>query len=248
MILILYFILGTFVGSFLNAYLYRMYAQKSVLFGRSFCVKCNHKLSWNDLIPIFSFILLQGKCRYCSRVISIQYPIIEFVTGCLFVFSAFIAPSTLSLIFYWIISSLLVFIFVYDFRHSIIPDVIVYSAIAISILHRLFNGDLVLALISGILFSLFFLLIFLISKGKWMGFGDVKLALLMGIVLSFPSILVAFFMSFFVGGIVGAVLIIKKKKGMRSEIPFAPFLVLGTFIALFFGELIIDWYMSFLLL
>lgn len=248
MAFILYFILGTFVGSFLNAYLYRMHAQKSILFGRSFCVKCNHKLSWNDLIPIFSFILLQGKCRYCSGAISIQYPFIELGTGFLFVITAFFAPSISSLIFYWAVSSLLMFIFVYDFRHFIIPDVIVYSAIAIATLYRLVYGDLIPALLSGIIFSLFFLSVFLISKGKWMGFGDVKLALFMGIFLSFPSILVAFFMSFAIGGIVGVVLVLEKKKGMKSEIPLGPFLVLGTFIALFFGERAIDWYMSFLVL
>lgn len=248
MIFTLYFIIGTFVGSFLNAYLYRMNAQKSVLFGRSFCIKCNHTLSWNDLIPVFSFILLQGKCRYCKKPISIQYPLVELAIGFLFVISAYFALSITPLLFYWVISSILIFIFVYDLRHFIIPDVFVYSAIGVSILYRLLYGDMISALLSGALFSLFFLSVFLLSKGKWIGFGDVKFALFMGIFLSFPSILVAFFMSFFIGGVVGGVLIFQKKKGMKSEIPFAPFLVSGTFIALFFGEEIVDWYMSFLLL
>jgi prepilin signal peptidase PulO-like enzyme (type II secretory pathway) len=215
-------------------------------------------LEWKDLIPIFSFLILRGKCRYCGKKISWQYPIVELVTGILafLFFRPLILNPTIfnlqSAIYNFLISCLLIVIFFFDLKHYIIPDKVIYPSIAIAFLYNFLiiwnfgNWDLseIWNLGFGILPSLFFLIIILISKETWMGFGDFKLAILMGIFLGFPKILVALFFSFFIGAIIGIGLILTKKKTLKSEVPFAPFLVAGTFISLFFGEMIINWYLS----
>jgi len=144
---------------------------------------------------------------------------------------------------------LLIVIFVYDLRYYLIPDIIVYLGTGAAFLYRMFGhgGSLENAFISAILASLFFLAIYLASKGTWMGFGDVKLAFFMGLFLGFPNILVALYSAFFAGAVVGMVLILAKKKKMNSQVPFGPFLVGGTFFALLFGEVIAHWYLRFLL-
>jgi leader peptidase (prepilin peptidase)/N-methyltransferase len=151
----------------------------------------------------------------------------------------------------------LIVIFFFDLKHYIIPDKVIYPAIFVSgiwyfIFGIFFNfypkSEIRYTLYAAIGASLFFLFIYSISKGKWLGFGDVKLAFLMGLFLGFPKISVALFFSFFIGAIIGIGLILTKKKTLKSEVPFAPFLVLGTFIALFFGEKIISWYLNFFLL
>jgi len=258
------FLFGLMVGSFLNCVIYRLEQKQSFLKGRSFCPYCKHTLSWQDLIPVFSFLFLGGKCRYCKKRISLQYPLVELFTGILFVLTFWILDFGLGLTFgFWIlISSFLIIIFVYDLKHFIIPDKVIFPAIAITFLYRLFeilsfgHWDLfgiwnlefgilkpfLNPLIAAFIASLFFLAIVVFSRGKWMGVGDIKLAFLMGLLLGFPYILVALFFSFLIGAIIGIGLILAKRKTMKSEVPFGPFLVIGTFIALFLGEIIISWY------
>jgi leader peptidase (prepilin peptidase)/N-methyltransferase len=247
------FILGLAVGSFLNCVIYRLEKNESFLIGRSYCPKCKHQLGWQDLIPLLSFLELGGKCRYCKQKISWQYPLVELATGILFVSVFHIAfPNLLLSIYYFLISSLLIVIFTYDLKYYIIPDEIIYPAIVITFLYNIFYSCFMLhssysilnILCSGLGASAFFLAIFLISKGKWLGFGDVKLAFFMGLFLGFPNILVAFFISFLIGAIIGLGLIFCGKKSLKSEVPFGPFLVTGTFLALFLGNQIINWYFN----
>jgi prepilin signal peptidase PulO-like enzyme (type II secretory pathway) len=256
------FILGLVVGSFLNCVIYRLETKESFLKGRSYCPHCKHVLAWKDLIPIFSFLILKGKCRYCGKKISFQYPLVEFFTGILFVLAVPIygALTSIDLIFYWVLTCFLIIIFVYDLKHYLIPDKIIYPAIAIAFLNQILTSNiehltltsniehLTSNLILGILPSLFFLALILISHETWMGFGDFKLSILIGLILGWPKILVALFFAFLSGGIVGLILILLKLKTMKSQIPFAPFLVSGTFFAMFFGEKIIDWYLNLILL
>ena len=273
------FIFGLMVGSFLNSIIYRLSSGESFLIQRSYCPHCKHILSWEDLIPLFSFIILRGKCRYCRQKISWQYPLVEIATGSLFllIFN-FQLPSVISegeeeiylfafnflnLIYYLVIACFLIIIFVYDLKHYIIPDKIIYPAIATAIFYQLFGilnleiisdfgfrisdlKPLLNPLLSAILASLFFLLIALVSGGKWLGLGDVKLAFFMGLFLGFPNVLFALFLAFSIGAIIGIGLIIAGKKTLKSEVPFGPFLVAGTFIALFWGRAIIDWYLGFI--
>ena len=241
------FFFGLIVGSFLNCVIYRLEEGKSFLKGRSFCPHCKHKLIWQDLIPIFSFLILRGKCRYCQKKISWQYPTIEIATGLLFL-SIFIFHFS---IFNLIIACFLIIIFVYDLKHYIIPDKVIYPAIIIALI---FNFQFLIvnefsifkfSILSALGAAAFFLLIVLISRGKWMGVGDIKLAFLMGLILGFPNILVALFLAFFIGAIMGIGLIATGKKTLKSEVPFGPFLVAGTFLALFWGQDVINWYFNF---
>lgn len=259
----LIFCLGLIIGSFLNCVIYRLEeGEKSFLKGRSFCPKCKHTLSWQDLIPVFSFFFLKGKCRYCSQKISWQYPLVELATATLFLLTArYYLPFDLNniifsdfiiLFFLLIFISLLIIIFAFDLRHYIIPDRVIYPAILIGIVYNivyslLINNNTALLInyfLSGLFASLFFLFIVLISKGRWMGLGDVKLAFFMGLVLGSPNIIIALFLSFLIGALVGISLILAQKKKFSSEIPFAPFLILGTFLALFWGGDILSFYLS----
>lgn len=263
------FIFGAGIGSFLNCLIYRLDKKESFLFGRSVCPICGHKLGFLDLIPVLSFIFLKGKCRYCQKKISWQYPLVEIATGLLFLIFNFkflalnqsLNFNLLSLIYYWIIACFLIIIFIYDLRYYLIPDKIVYLGIGIIFFYNIFNSYFIIqpaenpfgiqynssfiinSLLSALLASIFFLIIFLISRGQWMGFGDVELAFLMGLFLGFPKILLALLLSFLIGAIIGIGLVIFKKKELKSEVPFAPFLVIATFIALFWGEEIIRWYL-----
>ena len=153
-------------------------------------------------------------------------------------------------------------IFIYDLKHFIIPDKIIYPLIAITFLYRLaeelinfqfsinfqsiFNFQFLNYLLAGVGACLFFLAIYLISKGKWLGFGDVKLVLFLGLFLGWPNILLSLFLSFVIGAIIGVGLIAFKGKGLKSQVPFAPFLLIGTFIAFFWGNEIISWYLNLL--
>ena len=253
MISFVIFILGLVIGSFLNAVIFRLEKGESALKGRSYCPHCKHSLSWQDLIPVLSFVFLKGHCRYCAKKISLQYPLVELATAVIFAF--------IGLNFYLlVIASLLIILFVYDLRYYILPVKILFPAIIIVILFRIFefvkfenwqlnieNVELLMhPLFAGILAAFFFFAIFWISRGRAMGFGDVKLALFMGFFLSWPNILVALFVAFTAGAIIGIALIALQKKGLKSEIPFGPFLIAGTFIALFLGDYVVGWYTTFL--
>jgi len=263
-ILIPLFLLGLCIGSFLNCVIYRLHIKESFLKGFSHCPHCQHKLNWQDLIPVLSFLILRGKCRYCKIPISLQYPLVELATAVLFVLTTYNLQLTtynlqllLNLCYQLFVVCCLLIIFVYDLKYYIIQDKIVYPAIVVVFLYRIISNFQFPISITHFQFPLtnfyfpiyaalgaagFFFLIWLFSKGKWLGFGDVKLAFLIGLFLGFPEILAAFFLAFFIGAIIGIGLIVSGKKQLSSQVPFAPFLVIGTFLALFFGQDLISWY------
>ena len=256
------FIFGLIVGSFLNCVIYRIEKGRSFLKGRSFCPNCKHPLAWYDLIPVFSFLFLRGKCRYCGKKISLQYPLVEIFTATtfLFVFNflfpnfsfrdvlAFNFKDILKFSYFLTISSLLILIFIYDLKNFIIPDEFIYPSIIIVLLYEMttnFNFLVKNFILSAIVTSAFFLMIVLISKGRWMGMGDVKLAFFIGLFLGFPKVFVGMFLAFLIGAIIGIGLIFLRMKTLKSEVPFGPFLVVGTFIALLWGQQIANWYLNF---
>ena len=243
---IVIFIFGLIAGSFLNCLIYRLETGRTFLQGRSFCPQCGHTLSWQDLIPVFSFLILKGRCRYCQKPISWQYPLVELATGILFLL-CFMFHVLCSM---YIITCFLIIIFVYDLKHYLIPDKVIYPAILISLLRLFLLGEdsPLPFLYAGLGAALFFFLIVFVSKGKWMGAGDIKLAFLIGLILGWPKIIVALFLAFFIGAAIGIILIMAGKKGLKSEIPFGPFLVGATFLALFWGERIFNWYLTYFLL
>lgn len=248
------FLFGICIGSFLNCFIYRQEEKKS-LKGRSFCPNCKHLLSWQDLFPVFSFLFLLGKCRYCKEKISWQYPLVEIFSGLLFV-AFFSQADIIRSLYLIIIACLLIIIFVFDLKHYIIPDRILFPAIAVASAYDIYiiflskdpvgiflNFVLAISIAAGL-----FLLIFLISTGKWMGFGDVKFAVLMGLLLGFPNVLSALFLAFFFGAIIGLITMAFKKKSFKSEMPFGPFLIIGTLVAIFWGKEIIQWYINLLII
>ena len=244
------FCLGLIIGSFLNVVILRLNTGRSIAKGRSHCARCNHILGWHELIPVFSFLFLKGKCKTCRQNISFQYPIVELITGILFVlaYSFFVVPFGLS-VFSWIVfafstivSSLLTVIFVYDLRHKVIPNSMVYPFIVMSLISVFFKMYYLpkvfwfKLLIAGPIIAAPFFLIWLISKGRAMGFGDVKLALGIGWLVGIVGGIFTLVLSFWIGGFVGIfLLILSKKYNLRSEIAFAPFLILALAIVVFSG-------------
>ncbi|MBL7154899.1 MAG: prepilin peptidase [Candidatus Portnoybacteria bacterium] len=237
------FLFGLSVGSFLNVVICRLKSKEPILLSRSHCPHCGTVLKWFDLIPLLSFLIQKGKCRYCGQKISPQYPLVELATGLSFliIFNQF---PIFNLFFYLIIISFLIVIFVYDLKHYLIPDKIVFPAIGLTFLYQFFENSFLNSLLAALLAAGFFLSLVLISKGKWMGLGDVKLVGLMGLVLGWPNICLALFLAFLSGAIVGIGLIIAGKKGLKSQIPFGPFLSANTVVVLFYGSQLIEKFLT----
>mgnify|MGYP001615012235 CR=1 FL=1 len=251
------FLFGAAIGSFLNVVILRLNTGQSIISGRSKCFSCAKKLRWYELLPIVSFIFLRGKCSVCKTKISWQYPITEITTGLLFLLISNLPAgeagfksqiSNLDVVYYWIIFSLLIIIAVYDYRHQIIPNMFVwiFNGLAFLSLFRLpadeagiFNWNNLLA---GFILFVFFALLWGVSKGKWMGFGDAKLALGIGWLLGMSKGIAAITLAFWIGAIVGVALLYlsKNKYGLKSSIAFGPFIVLGATISFFGGEKIIS--------
>jgi leader peptidase (prepilin peptidase) / N-methyltransferase len=239
------FTAGLIVGSFLNCVIYRMEKGESFLSGRSYCPYCRHKLGFLDLVPVIGFLFLRGKCRYCREKISLQYPLVELLTGFIFLLIFYFQFPLGQFFFLLILSALLIIVFVYDLKHYLIPDKVVYSAIVLTFIYLIYSTFRLDHLWSALGLAGFFLAIVLISREKWMGMGDAKLGFLMGLLLGWPDVIVALFLAVFIGAIMGIGLIVMGKKGMKSEVPFGPFLVTGTFIALFWADRLINWYFNF---
>lgn len=234
------FIFGLIVGSFLNCVIYRSGIGLSYITGRSMCPKCKHQLSWKDNIPLISFLLLKGKCRYCRKKISLQYPLVELSTAILFTLAVVIKGNNpVELITsFWIIGTFLA-IFMIDLLSGIIPDELILAAIIVSIPYSLILVPY--SLITAFVSFLVFFGIYLITSGKGMGFGDVKLALLIGFILGFPSSVFALYLAFLTGALAGVILIISHRKKIKQAIPFGPFLCFSCLIFFFFGNQISSW-------
>ena len=274
-ILILAF-LGLVFGSFVNAWVWRLsqkldkdgnpkkltHKQKktlSIVTARSMCPNCKHTLAAKDLIPVFSWLQLKGKCRYCKAKISPQYPTVELLTMVLFVVSGLLLPiNTLSeLIFFgsWlVVITGFVALAVYDIKFQILPDkilkvifpfAVIMSAITVtqrenSLLYSFLQVFLSIFIAGGI-----FYILYVISNGKWIGGGDVKLGIVIGLVLS--SALLSILM-LFVASVAGVIASLISNKGFnkKAKIPFGPFLIIGAYITVLFGSGIIDWYINLL--
>lgn len=251
LILMFLFAFGLVIGSFLNVVILRYNTGKSIE-GRSACFSCGETLKWHHLVPLVSFMTQRGRCAFCSSKISMQYPLVELVTGILFVlvFSVFDlrAPiSELRLVLTLIAASLLVVIFVYDLRHKIIPDGIVFALMGIGFIQLLLRHTTPfdahgagVDLLSALCIFMFFFSLWYFSKGAWMGLGDGKLALAMSLFLPWAQNLSAIIVSFWIGAVFGLLLMAyerlgshKKGYSMKSELPFAPFMIIAFFIVLF---------------
>ncbi len=242
------FVLGTIVGSFLNVVVYRYNTGLSFVTGRSKCFSCGKHLHWYELIPLFSFLMLGAKCLGCNSKISYQYFTVELITGLVFVGFLLKFGLVPLLPLYLLIASILIVMSVYDFKHKIIPDGLVFVFILLSIavfclthsMSEIFSFPLSLDLLATPILFAFFAFFWLVSGGKWMGFGDAKLAIGVGFLLGFSGGVYAIMLAFWIGAAFSLILILLQKikianfkLSFKSEIPFAPFIILAVFIQLF---------------
>jgi len=247
--LFLIFTLGAAVGSFLNVVIDRTVRGEGIG-GRSYCEHCRATLKTVDLVPIVSFVTLGAKCRYCKKKLSWQYPIVETLTATLFTLAFWVLVSSGVLVvpalLYWmLIVSVMVIVGVIDFKFSLIPTTFVYGLSLICLFYIYFTSpspifiDHVIAAFGA---TGFFLLIVLVTFGRGMGQGDVVLAFLIGLVLGVKLTIFSLFLAFLIGAVVSVGLIAASRKKFGNTVPFGPFLVTGFFIALFWGEWILNNY------
>lgn len=240
------FILGTVVGSFLNVLIYRLPRKLEITFSRSFCPECGHKLGFFDLIPIFSYIFLKGKCRYCGSKISIIYPFVELITGIIFVISFIYYGFSLYYLKFIIFFSVLFVISIIDFKTMEIEDEPLYFGLFFGIVFLLIEKNYIQTLYGVIIPAIVFFLIIVLSKGG-MGGGDFKLSFLFGLYLGFPKIIPWFFLSFLIGFFPAIFMLITKRANRKTPLPFGPFMSISGIIVFLFGNQIIRFYNNLML-
>jgi prepilin signal peptidase PulO-like enzyme (type II secretory pathway) len=266
---------GLAFGSFVNALVWRVHEQSkkrkskrtnvnlSIVNGRSICPNCKHVLAWHDLVPVFSWLFLRGKCRYCKKPISKQYPLVEIAMALVFVCSYIWWPTDLDkagdmvLFITWLATSVgLMALLVYDALFMLLPNRILYPTFYVALVGRLIyligfephKGHEALAWILSVgVASGIFWLLFVLSQGKWIGYGDVRLGLITGTILADPA---KSFMMIILGSLLGTLFILPAlllgKKNLASRLPYGPFLIAATMVVLLFGDRILDWYTSFM--
>ena len=223
-------VLGLVVGSFLGALSYRLPKKTSIVKGRSFCPSCKRQIVWYDNIPLLSFLILNGRCRNCHAKISFREPLIELATAIVFVVVGFNLTNL-------ILASLLITIFVTDVEYQIIPDTLVFTGLLVLISSFfIFHLPIFEPLLAGFISALLLLVLNLMTKGRGMGLGDVKLALLIGTVAGLQYFFTWLFFSFVAGAFVGIILLITQKVSLKHKIAFGPFLIIGLILTNYFGN------------
>ncbi len=255
---ILFFAFGLIIGSFLNVVMLRLPVGKK-LGGRSGCPRCGLQLSARDLVPVLSFVFLKGKCRGCRAPISPRYPILELVTALGFAGGALLYPpvsvlAALQLALFLFVFCIGLVTFVIDLEHYLILDVVTgFGAVGVVLLqvsldlaahNSLWGGSSATrsALLGAVLGALPFLLLWLVSRGKWLGFGDVKYMVFMGASLGISMVWVGMLLSFWIGAALSLPLLVMGKKKMQSRLPFGTFLVIGQLVTLVWGQQLLTWY------
>ena len=255
--IIIFFFLGLIIGSFLNVVVYRLKDAETLL-GRSFCRACHHQIRWYDNVPLLSYLILRGKCRDCQASISVQYPLLEAATGIAFllvgaVFFRFDDVGTwLETAYLLGIISLFIAIATYDLIHMEIPVKLLLASFLWVVLFRVvtvflqpeeissvlrLDSILSHSLLGGVVVGMFFFALVYASRETWMGWGDVWLGGIAGMMVGLPAILFLLTLSFGLGAVIGIVLMARGEKNMKSQIPFAPYLVAGTLLTLFLSHL-----------
>lgn len=250
--LLVSFLIGAAIGSFLNVLVYRSRNNISLFSPSSFCPECEYSIEWYNNIPILSFLLLGGRCSNCKEEISWQYFLVELWLALAFLFTALIndyQSETVLLVRNWLIVVVLTFIFVYDLRFQRILDRVTIPAIFLIFLINIVFGLLTMEsmAVAALVAGGFFLLQYLISRGRWIGSGDIRVGVLMGVILGWPNVLLALFLAYVVGAIISIFLVLVRKKSLASKTSFGVYLSLATFVTLFFGDQIISWYLNLVL-
>ena len=246
----LVFVLGLIVGSFSNVCIYRIPRNESVIYPASHCPKCRTKIKPIDNIPLLSYILLKGRCRNCGSKISIQYPVVEFLTGLIYLIIYLIYGLSIQSLVYIILSSALIIIAFIDLQEQIIPDIISLPGIVVGLIlsfivpYISFINSALGALVGGGIILIIAWVGSIIFKKEAMGGGDVKLTAMIGAFLGWRYTIISLFLGFFLGALTGIILIMTKIKKREDAIPFGPYIALGSIITLLCGEKIISWYIG----
>lgn len=261
LLLVIFTLLGIAAGSFLNVCIDRLPAGRSLVYPPSQCDACQHRLSPVDLIPVFSYLWLRGRCRYCRALIPRRVLLVEILSGALFflAFWRFGLSVEFAAIAFW--SCVFLVIIFIDWEHKLILNKVTYPAAVLALV--ILAGDsflpapgilshlillpqpsIISGIIGGAIGFAFFLVVFLINP-RGMGMGDIKLAGLIGLVTGFPLVIVALFIGIFVGGLVAVILLSLKIKGRKDVIPYGTFLAIGPIITLLWGNEIVAWYLGF---
>lgn len=250
------FVFGLIVGSFLNVVIARFDDWRSIVRDRSHCPECKKQLSWFDLVPLLSFIVLRGRCRHCRKPISFQYPIVEFSTAALIAAGYYLIfllhdlvlwQALTAFIAYIVTIGALVTIFFHDLYEMMVPETMAYVAVlGATIFSLFFFGDWRVTLYGGLAGLVPIALLVYPSRGTWMGEGDVKIAAALGLLVGWPAAIVFLVGSFVVGGVFGAYLLLRRQVKLKSAVPFAPFLIIAGLVALFWGQSLVNWYLRLL--
>jgi leader peptidase (prepilin peptidase)/N-methyltransferase len=258
LLIVVFAILGLAVGSFLNVCIDRLPQNKSIAFPPSHCEACQHKLAAKDLIPVFSYLRLRGRCRYCQASVPRRLFWVELATAVVFalLYWWFVVfnpePSIVTFAVLAFYASLFIIIFVVDLEQGLILNKVVYPGMVVALLLSLYplpwltesmGMRVAYAALGGAIGFGIFLLIAIVSRGG-MGWGDVKLAALIGLATGFPMVFVAIIMAAILGGIVAVALVIAKKRERRGTVPFGPFLAVATMITMLWGSNILNWYLG----
>ncbi|MBI5153300.1 MAG: prepilin peptidase [Parcubacteria group bacterium] len=263
----LVFFLGLCVGSFINVIVDRFASPKlkaqagfdpeedkgilKLTSGRSRCDYCNRTLGISELVPVLSFLIQKGRSRCCSKKLGFYYPVVELAMGGLFLlvwyhavglYVFLSAPFFIMVFSLFFFVALLVALTLIDLRTYLLPDKLMAPGIILALFYVFFRQEVISSFYGALLFGGLLYLIYLISQGRAMGFGDVKLGIFGGLILGFSLSGLAFFLSFIFGAVVGVGLLLRGKKGIKDMIPFGPFMVLGILVSLFYGEWILSWY------
>ncbi len=261
-VVVLLFIFGAAIGSFLNVVIYRTQTGESWVYGRSKCEQCHTQICWYDNIPVVSFLILGGKCRSCHAKLSYSHPVVEGLMGLLFVWWYIVGFVFFQLsqqpfvflqpLFWLIVGVVLLYIVIIDYKYMLIPETAVVFLTALVVLYRIALtaagimqlNDFLIAISGMAATVLFFWGLWYITKGKGFGFGDVQLAVPLALLVGWPELLVWVFISFVLGAVVGLCLIALKLARFGKPIPFGPFLILGACISLIWGNYLVAWYVT----
>ncbi len=268
-------IFGLCLGSFINVVAHRTANNKPWIASRSRCDRCNHILAWYDLLPLISFVWLRGRCRYCHKKISWGHVVSEIVSAVLVLGAWYLAlnqatsyqlPATSLFIIYTGIVVSLWGLLIADYYYYLLPDQLMLSFFIFTSFRYLMllissptsnlpflsanlpllTSNFLFAIGTGLLNAVLFILLIIISKGRGMGFGDVKLVFIIGLLLGFPLGLIAVYLAFLTGGLIAAILVIGRRKKFGQIIPFGPFLIISTYFCIFFGNYLLIWISQFI--
>lgn len=244
------FLFGLLLGSFFNVCIYRIPREQSIAFPPSHCTSCNTKLKWTDLIPVFSFLFLGGKCRYCREKISFRYPLIELLTGLIYVVLAVRFGISGTFAAYVVLCSILIIATAIDLEFQIIPNGLVLTGAIAGVLFSLAGltvdwlDALIGMLVGGGTFLIVALLAHWILKKEGMGGGDIKLMGMIGLLIGWRLTSLSILLSVYAGGLIGGLLLLLRIKKRGDAIPYGPFIAAGTLLSIFFGNDLIRWYLS----